>query len=939
VPRALLLAVALVAFAVPAASAQTNAISTVAGTGAPGAAGENAPAVSSQLNTPLSVSTTPDGGYLIADQGNSRIRRVLPDGTIVTVAGGAGVGFAGDDGPATMAQLNSPTAAVMRPDGRILIADANNNRIREVGTDGIIRTVAGTGEATYDGDGIPADTASLSFPADIALQSDGGYLIADNDNHRIRRVDPNGMIVTVTGNGSPGFSGDDGPPTSAQLNDPSGVAVAADGAFLITDTNNNRVRRIAPAGNITTAAGGGAAAPGDGGAATDAALGAPVRVAPLADGGFLIAESQNHRVRRVLPDGTITTVAGTGTAGFNGDGGQATAAQINSPFGVAVTLEGDYLIADALNHRIRHVDAAGSQQPPPPTPLPPPVQGESANAVPLVGTVLVKFPPGASARRGVSGAQRGFIPLDEAEQVPLGSTFDTTRGTVSLTTATDRDDDGLQDGSFNGGRFVLRQSRGSALTTLAMSGSGPTGCRRNVRKGGATAAARKRRLFGNANGRFRTRGRHSHATVRGTTWSVIDKCAGTLTRVASGTVAVRDLRKGRTRILTAGQRYLARAPKRRRRASSAQAAVPTRAPLGVVANLGGSGPIVVARLDPLTLEPRGRRVELGEYHDVFSLAPNRAMGAFSVSSPDPELRPGPRGGITLVDLRRLRRVAAIGTGGFATVLGWVAPRRLVTTLGGPARIAVLDPQTAHVRSARRVPFARHCDGNDELATAGGHFALLLRDRLAVVNRRGRIRLSRRTHAAEACATAGLAVDRAGRHAAVVSDTAVATVNLRTMRVRKRPLPGSAPAGAVDAHAVWLRRGLVAIARRDEDWQPLGVELIDRRAGRRRMLDRRGGAVRFAAGRVLAYHGELLPGEARGSIGVRGYDLSGRRRFQVLGRRLVTMVEPAGRFAYAQPEGRLAVIDLRTGRIVSRSRTPRSQQVQLLRRQSLDRRFG
>ena len=558
-PRALFLAAVLLAFAVPTATAQTNVISTVAGTGAAGAAGENAPATVSQLNAPLSVSVTPDGGYLIADQGNSRIRRVLPDGTIVTVAGGAGTGFAGDNGPATQAQLNAPTAAVMRPDGRILIADSNNNRVREVGTDGIIRTVAGTGTPGYNGDNIAATTASLSFPADIALQSGGSYLIADNDNHRIRRVTADGFILTVAGTGSPGFGGDNGPPTSAQLNDPAGVAVAADGSFLIADTGNNRVRRIAPAANITTVAGGGAATPGDGGAATDAALQAPARVAPLADGGFLIAQSSAHRVRRVQPAGTITTVAGTGIAGFSGDGGPATAAQVNSPFGVAVTPEGDYLIADTLNHRVRHVDAAGAPQPPP---LPPPERGESANAVPVAGTVLVKLPDQGT---GVAAAQSGFVPLEEAEQLPIGTTFDTTRGTVSLTTAASRGGEQLQNGDFNGGRFVLRQARGSALTTLKMAGRGPTGCRRRARKSGATAARRNRRLFGRAEGRFRTRGRNSHATVRGTAWSVLDKCAGTLTRVTEGTVAVRDLRKRRTRVLEAGESYLARSPKLRKR--------------------------------------------------------------------------------------------------------------------------------------------------------------------------------------------------------------------------------------------------------------------------------------------------------------------------------------------------------------------------------------
>jgi hypothetical protein len=343
------------------------------------------------------------------------------------------------------------------------------------------------------------------------------------------------------------------------------VAVASDGAFLIADTGNARVRRIAPAGNITTVAGGGSG--GDGGAATDALLTTPERIAPLADGGFLIAQSQAHRIRRVLPDGTITTVAGTGTAGYSGDGGLATAAQINTPFGVAVTAEGDYLIADTFNHVVRHVDAAATPEPPGPEPLPPPVQGESANVTPVRGEVRVKFPPGASPK--LHGAGGGFVPLTEAQQIPIGSTLDTSKGTVALATASGGEGDALQEGNFRGGLFVLGQSSKNPLTTLRMTGGGLNRCRGKVRKGDASAAARKRRrLFGNASGRFRTRGRNSHATVRGTVWTVTDTCKKTVTAVAEGSVRVRDLVKRRTVTVDAGERYVARSklrkPKKRR---------------------------------------------------------------------------------------------------------------------------------------------------------------------------------------------------------------------------------------------------------------------------------------------------------------------------------------------------------------------------------------
>ena len=179
-------------------------------------------------------------------------------------------------------------------------------------------------------------------------------------------------IATVAGTGTAGFSGDGNAATSAQLNGPAGVAASADGGFLIADTSNDRVRRVSPAGTISTVAGtntGGCS--GDGGAATSAQLSVPVEVAASADGGFLIADASNNRVRRVSPAGTISTVAGNGTAGSAGDGGAATSAQLDFPAGVAATADGDYLIADSENNRVRRVDA-GDPAPVAPSPVAPP---------------------------------------------------------------------------------------------------------------------------------------------------------------------------------------------------------------------------------------------------------------------------------------------------------------------------------------------------------------------------------------------------------------------------------------------------------------------------------------------------------------------------------------------------------------------------------------
>ncbi len=291
---------------------------------------------------------------------------------IATVAGTGTAGFSGDGNAATSAQLNGPAGVAASADGGFLIADTSNDRVRRVSPAGTISTVAGNGTAGFSGDGGAATSAQLNGPFGVAASADGGFLIADTINERVRRVSPAGTISTVAGNGTAGFAGDGGAATSAQLNFPVEVAASADGGFLIADTSNDRVRRVSPAGTISTVAGtntGGCS--GDGGAATSAQLSVPVEVAASADGGFLIADASNNRVRRVSPAGTISTVAGNGTAGSAGDGGAATSAQLDFPAGVAATADGDYLIADSENNRVRRVDA-GDPAPVAPSPVAPP---------------------------------------------------------------------------------------------------------------------------------------------------------------------------------------------------------------------------------------------------------------------------------------------------------------------------------------------------------------------------------------------------------------------------------------------------------------------------------------------------------------------------------------------------------------------------------------
>jgi sugar lactone lactonase YvrE len=351
--------------------AATGVTTTVAG----GGVGDGGPAISASLRSPSGVAVDALGNLFIADGGNNRIGRV-DDATwvIATVAGGTS-GFSGDGGPATSASLNVPSGVALDASGNLFIADRDNNRIRRVdGVTGVITTVAGSGATglaagSFSGDGGPATSASLNSPRGVAVDALGNLYIADGRNNRIRRVDgASGIITTVAGNGTSGFFGDGGPGTSASLSGPTGVTVDASGNLFIADTRNNRIRRVDGAtGVITTVAGDGASGfSGDGGPATSASLNRPGAVAVDASGNLLIADARNHRIRRGdAATGVITTVAGSGPTGFgggsfSGDGGPATGAGLNFPFGVAVDASGNMFIADTLNHRVRKAEAVAA---------------------------------------------------------------------------------------------------------------------------------------------------------------------------------------------------------------------------------------------------------------------------------------------------------------------------------------------------------------------------------------------------------------------------------------------------------------------------------------------------------------------------------------------------------------------------------------------------
>ncbi len=335
-------------------ASSVNTIATVAGTGTSGFSGDGLPATQARLFLPASVAVGSDGSLYIASL--NRVRRVGPDGIITTVAGTGTAGFNGDGIPATRANLNNPKGVAVDPDGSLYIADAGNHRIRRVGTNGIIVTVAGTGTLGFNGDGILATQARLSYPEGVAVSLDGSLYIADKSNHRIRRVGPDGIITTVTGTGTLGFNGDGILATQARLYSPQGVAVSPDGSLYLADRGNHRIRRVGPGGIITTVAGTGAwGYNGDGLPATQAHLNLPIGVVVGSDGSLYITDFNNLRIRRVAPDGIITTAAGTGVSGYNGDRLPAGQANLRNAEGVAVSPDGSLYIADAGNHRIRRV--------------------------------------------------------------------------------------------------------------------------------------------------------------------------------------------------------------------------------------------------------------------------------------------------------------------------------------------------------------------------------------------------------------------------------------------------------------------------------------------------------------------------------------------------------------------------------------------------------
>lgn len=331
-------------------------IATVVGIGIAGFSGDGGPAQDAQLNAPMGLASSPDGTLFIADNQNHRVRMVDPMGEISTFAGTGVRGVAGDGGPAVEAELAAPNGVALDGLGRLLVGDYSNARVRRINLDGNIQTVAGNGILGFSGDGGLATEASLSYTNFIAVLPDNSFYVSDSFNYRIRHVDVNGIIQTVAGEGSFYYDGDNQPATNASLGLTTGVAVDQGGALFISDIVQCRIRKVKQ-GIIETAVGLGYR--GDYGEdilATEALINEPNGIRFDWSGKMVFADRASHRVRVVDSAGLIHTLVGTGTEGYAGDGGPASAARLSEPIDVAFDADGNLFISENGNHVIRRVN-------------------------------------------------------------------------------------------------------------------------------------------------------------------------------------------------------------------------------------------------------------------------------------------------------------------------------------------------------------------------------------------------------------------------------------------------------------------------------------------------------------------------------------------------------------------------------------------------------
>jgi uncharacterized protein (TIGR03437 family) len=355
----------------PFLSGQGYTITTVAGNGVLGFTGDNLPAINAEIWALAGIAADNAGNLYIADTGNSRIRKVTASTGIITTVAGIGVhSFSGDGGPATSASFYFPRGIAVDLAGNIYVGDTGNFRIRKIDTNGIITTIAGIGLLGYSGDGGLAVNAQINNVGGLVVDPAGNLIFADGSNNRIRKIAPNGIISTIIGTGVLGFTGNGGGPAlSANISNPNSAAFDAAGNFYFVELENEDVRMVTPGGIISTVAGNGTfGSGGDGGQAIAAQLNDPQGAVVDSTGNMYITDEDNQRVRVVSPSGIITTIAGDGTKNFSGDGGPATSSQISLPEGLAVGPTGIVYFVDSGNNRIRALVPPPNKQLPAITP-------------------------------------------------------------------------------------------------------------------------------------------------------------------------------------------------------------------------------------------------------------------------------------------------------------------------------------------------------------------------------------------------------------------------------------------------------------------------------------------------------------------------------------------------------------------------------------------
>ncbi len=319
-----------------------SAVVTVAGNGTLGFA--DGTSSDARFYQPTGVALDADGNIYVADAENHRIRKITPTGTVSTLAGSSTNGSV--DGTGADAQFNSPRAVAVDALGNVYVADGVNHKIRKITPAGVVTTLAGSGTSGFaDGDGI---AAQFYFPKGIAVDGDGNIYVADDINHRIRKITPAGTVTTLAGSTSGSADGDG---TSAQFNSPRGVAVDDAGNVYVADSGNHRIRKITSTGTVSTVAG--TTVGVTDGDATTAKFNSPAGIGVDGSGNLYIADDENERIRKVTAGGTVSTIAGSLLQGFAD--GSGTSAQFNSPTGIALDASGDIYVADRHNHSIRKI--------------------------------------------------------------------------------------------------------------------------------------------------------------------------------------------------------------------------------------------------------------------------------------------------------------------------------------------------------------------------------------------------------------------------------------------------------------------------------------------------------------------------------------------------------------------------------------------------------